>query len=63
MSVESTNAGKKLASFRKRVEKTCQVCGAEITLLKQAKYCSNRCRQRAKYQRQKVGTVESAKMT
>jgi len=63
MSVKSTNAGRELALLRKRVTKTCQVCGTRIIALKQAKYCSNRCRQRAKYQRQKVGDVENAKTT
>lgn len=48
-----TNAGKQLASLRKRVNKVCEMCGKQIVALKQAKYCSNKCRQRAKYQRQK----------
>ncbi len=49
----STVAGKQLASLRRRIRKRYEVCGVEIVALKQAKYCSNRCRQRAKYQRQK----------
>ncbi len=56
----STVAGKQLASLRKRIRKRCEVCDVEIIVLKQAKYCSNRCRQRAKYQRQK-GVERSAR--
>jgi len=48
-----TDAGRQLALLRKRVNKLCEICGKQIVALKQAKYCSNRCRQRAKYQRQK----------
>jgi predicted nucleic acid-binding Zn ribbon protein len=56
MNAKSTLVGKELAALRKRVKKNCVVCGREIVALKQAKYCSNRCRQRAKYQRQKIVT-------
>lgn len=51
-------AGKELAALRKRFKKNCFVCGREIIALNQAKYCSNRCRQRAKYQRQKTDHKE-----
>jgi hypothetical protein len=54
MNAVSTHAGKELAAQRKRVKKNCAVCDREIVALKQAKYCSNRCRQRAKYLRQKM---------
>lgn len=63
MSAQSTNAGKELAALRKRVHKKCAICGRDIIALKQAKYCSNRCRQRAKYQRQKTVKEASKKET
>ncbi|MDM8559416.1 hypothetical protein [Candidatus Parabeggiatoa sp. HSG14] len=59
MNTQITNAGKKLAALRKRIKKNCVVCDRVIIALKQAKYCSNRCRQRAKYQRLKSIKKES----
>jgi len=59
MNAKSTHVGKELAALRKRVQKNCVVCGRKMVALKQAKYCSNRCRQRAKYQRQKTVTEAS----
>ena len=63
MNTEFVNAGKQLASLRRRIRKDCEMCGREIVALKQAKYCSNRCRQRAKYQRQKTAKEESRSTT
>jgi predicted nucleic acid-binding Zn ribbon protein len=59
MNAQSFHAGKELAALRKRIKKNCVVCGREMVALKQAKYCSNRCRQRAKYQRKKTATEVS----
>jgi predicted nucleic acid-binding Zn ribbon protein len=40
--------------FRKRLPHACPICGQVFEGLKTAKFCSNRCRQAAKYQRQKA---------
>ena len=48
------NAARALGKMRKKVTKECEQCGEEMTKLRTAKYCSNRCRQAAKYQRQKA---------
>ena len=42
-----------LRSFN-RAEHVCAVCGKTFTAYKQAKYCSNACRQKAKYARAKA---------
>lgn len=39
---------------RKIVEGTCRQCGVPFTGLKTKKFCSNACRQKAKYQRSKL---------
>jgi hypothetical protein len=49
----SIGAGQKVCQFRKIIQHTCPVCGASFTALKTAVYCSNACRQKAKYQRGK----------
>jgi len=42
-----------LANLRRRVNHKCAVCGASFRAIKTAVYCSNACRQKAKYQRGK----------
>jgi len=43
------------AALRKRLDKRCLQCGEPMpNALKIAKYCTNRCRQRAKYARSKL---------
>ena len=44
-----------LAGMRKTVTHECAICGDEFEGIKQAKYCSNACRQKAKYQRSQKG--------
>ena len=43
-----------LAAQRSRITKPCLQCGEEFTGIKIASYCSERCRQRAKYNRKKT---------
>lgn len=50
-------SGRALAAQRRQVSHTCPVCGQTFTALKTARFCSNRCRQAAKYQRQKSKTL------
>ncbi len=40
-----------LAAQRARVPHTCVVCGQAFVAVRQARYCSNRCAQRAAYAR------------
>lgn len=42
------------SASRTRAAKDCAVCGTEFTAIKTAKFCSNRCRQAAKYARSKA---------
>ena len=42
-----------LAGMRKRTKHECVICRNEFEGIKQAKYCSNACRQKAKYDREK----------
>ena len=42
-----------LAGMRKQVKHECVVCHNEFEGIKQAKYCSNACRQKAKHGREK----------
>ena len=37
--------------MRRTTEHTCPVCGATFVALTRAKFCSNRCKQKDKYQR------------
>lgn len=48
-----SKAASELAGLRKRVSHTCPICGVRFEAIKSAIYCSNACRQRAKYQRSK----------
>jgi hypothetical protein len=50
---QRTAAGRALAALRPIERRTCVVCGAEREAYPQMRYCSNRCRQRAKYLRMK----------
>ena len=47
-----------LAGLRKQVKHECVVCHSEFEGIKQAKYCSNACRQKAKYGREKAKRTE-----
>jgi len=49
----TTAAASDLAAKRRIVAHTCAHCGAAFTAIKKARYCSERCRQAAKYQRGK----------
>lgn len=46
-----STAGARLAAMRRQVTHLCQQCQEPFTGIMQAKYCSNACRQRAKYAR------------
>jgi predicted nucleic acid-binding Zn ribbon protein len=48
-----SNPGAALAALRRHVAHTCAVCGKAFSGLSRARYCSNRCRQAAKYARQR----------
>jgi predicted nucleic acid-binding Zn ribbon protein len=51
----NTKPGAALRALRKRYAIVCAVCGAKHeTSDARAKYCSNRCKQAAKYQRKKA---------
>lgn len=47
------NPGAELAALREIERKQCAICGTEIEGLKSKKYCTERCKQKAKYERQK----------
>ncbi|WP_198266682.1 hypothetical protein [sulfur-oxidizing endosymbiont of Gigantopelta aegis] len=51
---EKITAGATLASMRKKELKKCVVCREEFLGLKRAKFCSNKCKQKDKYQRSKL---------
>ena len=44
-------AASELSALRKRISHTCPECGEVFTAITKAIYCSNACRQRAKYKR------------
>jgi predicted nucleic acid-binding Zn ribbon protein len=46
-----------LAALRRRHRKNCAVCGKGFTAIKTARYCSNACRQKAKYERAKNALI------
>ena len=52
--------GRVFAQLRERVTIHCAVCGAPRVAYATAKYCSNRCRQQAKYARVKDQRQESS---
>jgi ribosomal protein L34E len=45
--------GAALASMRRRTWHKCAICGKRFGGISKAVYCSNACRQKAKYQRAK----------
>lgn len=51
---QRSEAAALLSSHRKRVTVSCAVCSTEFKGLTTAVYCSNACRQRAKYARMKA---------
>jgi predicted RNA-binding Zn-ribbon protein involved in translation (DUF1610 family) len=50
----TNNPGHDLAALRRKTRHTCPVCGASFEAIRTAVYCSNRCRQAAKYQRKRT---------
>lgn len=48
------NSGAKLSAQRRQCDKVCPSCSHVFQGVKIAKYCSNRCRQKAKYRRAKA---------
>jgi hypothetical protein len=48
-----SRAARELAALRRRHSKECAVCGKGFKAIATARYCSNACRQRAKYKRNK----------
>lgn len=51
-------AAQQMFQLRKIIGHTCPICGIEFQALKIAKFCSNRCRQAAKYARKKAGACQ-----
>lgn len=43
-----------VAKQRRHERQPCEVCGVEMDALAVQRYCSNRCRQRAKYARRRA---------
>jgi predicted nucleic acid-binding Zn ribbon protein len=54
-------AARQLAALRRRHSKECAVCGKGFKAIATARYCSNACRQRAKYQRSKNSGARQGK--
>jgi predicted nucleic acid-binding Zn ribbon protein len=52
--------GAALAALRKQTRKACLVCGKTFKAIATARYCSNACRQKAKYQRSKAAPDKHA---
>ncbi len=50
---KKANPGAELAALREIERKECAVCGTVIEGLKSKKYCSESCKQKAKYNRKK----------
>jgi len=46
--------GAALSALRRKTRHTCPICGASFLALTRALYCSNRCRQAAKYARNRA---------
>ena len=46
-----TSPGSALSAMRRKTAHTCPVCGATFVALTRAKFCSNRCKQKDKYER------------
>lgn len=54
--VRFTHSG--IVALRRRVPHTCSICGQGFTAYTTAVYCSNKCRQAAKYRRGKAAKGE-----
>ena len=54
MVLSSSDAGRQLAAARPVKAKQCAVCGTLFTTVGRGVYCSESCRQRAKYLRNKA---------
>lgn len=57
MTNNAISAGALLSSKRVREKKQCPVCNNEFVGIKKAIYCSNKCRQQAKYKRKKSESI------
>ena len=55
---DPNNPASVLAGMRKTYDHSCKICGDPFTGLERALYCSNSCKQRAKYARMKADMVE-----
>lgn len=53
MTLSSSEAGKQLAAARPPKDKNCAVCNKAFVTIGRGVYCSNACRQHAKYARMK----------
>ena len=53
MTLSSSEAGRELAAARPPKQKQCPICGKGFVTVGRGLYCSNRCKQRAKYERVK----------
>jgi hypothetical protein len=54
---------RQLAALRRRHSKECAVCGKGFKAIAKARYCSNACRQRAKYARSKLETASGVHLS
>jgi hypothetical protein len=55
--VEAVKPGAALAALRRTTWHYCPVCSKRFSGIATAKFCSNACRQKAKYQRRKDVTT------
>lgn len=53
MTISTSEAGKRLSDARPKREQPCAVCGKVFITMGRGTYCSNACRQKAKYARNK----------
>ena len=51
---ETKSPGAALSGMRKIIDHVCPVCNETFRGITKAKFCSNRCRQKDKYQRSKA---------
>lgn len=51
MTISTSDAARQLAAARAPKAKQCAVCGKDFVTVGRGLYCSNRCKQRAKYER------------
>jgi len=57
MAINSSDAARALAQLPRSLKPfVCEVCGKPFEARRSARYCSNRCRQKKKYQRLKDQT-------